>query len=124
MSIMRIKATILAFLCTAVPAHAGDGPKIFRVPFETLKPQHMDVSVKVNGKGPYRLIFDTGAPDSLVSNKLAKEAGLFPKDFKRPPLALFGSMGQFKMKTLEAGDLKAEDLSTMVIDHPTVAALA
>jgi membrane-associated protease RseP (regulator of RpoE activity) len=99
-------------------------PKTFTVPFDLIKTQHMVVNVKINGKGPYRLIFDTGAPDSLVSNKVAKEAGLFTKDTKRPALALFGSMGQFKMKSLEAGNLKAENLSVMVIDHPTVGALA
>ncbi len=94
------------------------------VPFELIKTQHMVVNVKVNGKGPYRLVFDTGAPDSLVSNKVAKEAGLFPKDFKKPIFALFGSMGQVKMKEVAIGDLKAENVSTMVLDHPTVQAIS
>jgi len=106
------------------PAAAADGAKPVTVPFELLMSRHMAIQVKINGKGPYRLIFDTGAPDSLVSNKVAKEAGLFTKDTKRPPIALFGSMGQFKMKTLEAGNLRAENLSVMWIDHPTVGALA
>ena len=39
------------------------------VPFELLKTQHMVVNVKINGKGPYRLIFDTGAPVTLINNK-------------------------------------------------------
>ena len=37
------------------------------VPFELLKSGHMAVQVKVNGKGPYWLIFDTGAPTSLLN---------------------------------------------------------
>ena len=41
----------------------------------------MVVNVKINGKGPYRLIFDTGAPFTLINNKIAKEAEVFPKDF-------------------------------------------
>ena len=94
------------------------------VPFELIKTQHMVVSVKVNGKGPYRLVFDTGAPDSLVSNKIAKESGMFGKDFKRPFFSLFGSMGQMKIKELELGKLKAENVSTMVLDHPTVQAIS
>lgn len=98
--------------------------KKFVVPFELIKTQHMVVNVKINGKGPYRLVFDTGAPDSLVSNKVAKEAELFPKDFKKPPFALFGSMGQMKIKELQLGDLKAENVSAMVLDHPTVQAIA
>jgi hypothetical protein len=83
----------------------------------------MVVQVKINGKGPFRLIFDTGAPDSLINNKLAKEADVLPKDFK-PGFAIFGARGQFKIKALEAGDLKAENLSVMVVDHPTVAAIS
>jgi PDZ domain/Aspartyl protease len=96
----------------------------FVVPFELIKTQHMVVNIKINGKGPYRLVFDTGAPDSLISNKVAKEANVFPKDFKKPLFALFGSMGQMKIKELELGDLKAENISCMVLDHPTVAAIA
>ncbi len=100
-----------------------EAPKKFVVPFELIKTQHMVVSVKVNGKGPYRLVFDTGAPDSLVSNKIAKEAELL-KGAKKPAFALFGSGGQAKIKQLELGGLKAENVSTMVMDHPTVAAIA
>ncbi len=61
---------------------------------------------------------------TLVNNKVAKEAEIFPKDFKHPAFALFGSVGQFKMKTLEIGDLKVEDVATMVMDHPTVTAIS
>jgi hypothetical protein len=99
-------------------------PKPAKVPFDLLKTQHMVVQVKINGQGPYRLIFDTGAPVTLINNKIAKEAGVFPKDFKRPPFALFGSMGQFKMKELEVGGLKADNIPTMVMDHPTVTAIS
>lgn len=124
---MKMRTCLLAFgllLATCGGGRAGETPKSFSVPFDTIKTQHMVVDVKINGKGPYRLIFDTGAPDSLVNNRVAKEAGLFGKDFKKPPFAIFGAMGQVKIKSLEAGDLKAEDLSAMVIDHPTVAAIS
>jgi hypothetical protein len=124
MTKIRSLSVAIAFLIACVSARAGEQPKSFSVPFDTIKTQHMVVDVKINGHGPYRLIFDTGAPDSLVNNRLAKEAGLFPKDFKKPPFALFGAVGQFKIKTLEAGDLKAENLSVMVVDHPTVAAIS
>lgn len=91
------------------------------VPFELIKTQHMVVNVKVNGKGPFRLVFDTGAPDSLVSNKIYKEAELTAKGGGLP---LFGARGAAKIKSLEMGDLKAENISTMVMDHPTVQAIA
>jgi hypothetical protein len=123
---MKIRRLFLVVLLTLAPAgaRAGGQPPSFSVPFDTIKTQHMVVDVKINGKGPFRLIFDTGAPDSLVNNKLAKEAEILPKDFKKPALALFGAVGQFKIKTLEAGDLKAENLSVMVVDHPTVTAIS
>jgi hypothetical protein len=94
------------------------------VPFELIKTQHMVVSIKVNGKGPYRLVFDTGAPDSLVSGKLATEAQVFPKNFKKPLLAIFGNLGQVKIKEIELGELKAENISATVMDHPTLKAIS
>jgi hypothetical protein len=99
-------------------------PKPAEVPFDLLKTQHMVVSIKVNGKGPYRVIFDTGAPIMLLNNKVAKEAGIFPKNFRQPFFAPFGSMGDFKIKTLELGDLKVHDIKTIVMDHPTVALIS
>ena len=101
----------------------ADGKPVV-VPFELLKSRHMAVQVKVNGKGPYRLIFDTGAPTNLVNNKVAKEAGLLDKKDKGG-LALFGAAPAPKIiKKLEVGDLVLEGVPTMVMDHPTVAAIA
>lgn len=122
----------LPILCVAILpqwVHAQDEPKKapaekIVVPFELIKTQHMVVNVKVNGKGPFRVIFDTGAPDSLVSGKIAKEAGLLGKDAKKPLLPLFGAMGQVKIKEIELGDLKADNISATVIDHPTITAIS
>jgi PDZ domain/Aspartyl protease len=95
-----------------------------KVPFELLKTQHMIVQVKVNGKGPFTLVFDTGAPMTLLSNKVGKEANVFDKDSKKPLVALFGNNGQVKIKTLEVGGAKIEGTSAIVMDHPTVGLLA
>jgi len=92
------------------------------VPFELLKSKHIAVQVKINGKGPYRVIFDTGAPTILVSNKLADEAKLVDKNAPQP--FLFGSRGEVKIKTLELGDAKAEKLSAVVMDHPYLLAMS
>jgi len=94
------------------------------VPIEVLKTKHLVIQVKINGKGPYRMIFDTGAPMTLVSSKAAKEAGMIPKDAKVPPIALFGAMGQFPIESLEVGTLKAAKVPAMVMDHPAVTALS
>src|SRR5439155_16825012 len=99
----------LALAVVALPLGADTAPKKAEpvvVPFELLASGHMAVKVKANGKGPFLLIFDTGAPISLINNKMAKEAGLL-KGVKKPPFALFGAMGEVKIKSLEVGDARA-----------------
>lgn len=89
------------------------------VPFELLKSGHMAVKIKVNGKGPYRVIFDTGAPINLLNNKLAKEAGLL-KDAPKSMLPFVGTVAEVKVKELQVGSAKAADQPAIVMDHPLV----
>ena len=44
------------------------------VPFTLMPTGHFVVSVKINDKGPYKLIFDTGAPTLLINNRIARKA--------------------------------------------------
>jgi hypothetical protein len=122
----RYLVSCLALVLLANLCRADEEVKPIKVPFELLKSHHIAVMVKINGKGPYRLIFDTGAPFMLMSGKIAKESGVLPKNFKRPLFALFGVISDkpFKVESLEIGDVKARGLLTMVMDHPTVKALA
>jgi hypothetical protein len=90
------------------------------VAFELLQTKHIAVKVKINGKGPYRVIFDTGAPILLLNNKIAKESGVIEKNARRPLFSLFGAAGEAKIKTLELGNLKATNVPTIVMDHPTL----
>jgi hypothetical protein len=89
------------------------------VPFETLKSGHMAVKIKVNGKGPYRVIFDTGAPVHLLNNKLAKEAGLL-EGVEKSTLPFVGTIAEVKVKELQVGSAKAESQPVLVMDHPLV----
>ena len=89
------------------------------VPFELLKSGHMAVMVKVNGKGPYRVIFDTGAPVNLFNNKLAKEADLL-RDVPKSSLPFLGTIAEVKVKELQVGDEKAASQPAIVMDHPLV----
>lgn len=89
------------------------------VPFKLLKTGHMTVEAKVNDKGPYTLIFDTGAPINLLNNKVAKDAELLKG--KTPILfAPYGSKGEVKIKKLEVGQGTAANMPAAVMDHPTV----
>jgi hypothetical protein len=118
----------LAPVSRAAPPERKDEPKPddkpIVVPFELLKSRHMAIQVKINGKGPYRVIFDTGAPTNLINNKVAKEAGLVGKVDKGGGLPFGAMLGAKTIKTLEVGDAKLEGVPTMVMDHPTVAAIA
>jgi hypothetical protein len=114
-------STTICLLVFSLPAWA-DTPasKPVTVPFELLTTKHIVIKIKLNGKGPYPVIFDTGAPVMLLNYKVAKESGILPKDTRPPLFPLFGPVGDNKIKTLEIGDLKATDVSTIVMDHPTV----
>jgi hypothetical protein len=108
-----------------IPATRADDAKAkpVKVPFELLKTKHITVMVKVNGFGPYRLIFDTGAPVTLLNNKVAKQAGLL-KNVKKPAFSLFGAAGTVKVPKLEVGGLTAENVAAVVMDHPTLEAIS
>jgi Aspartyl protease/PDZ domain len=113
-----------SLLAQAPPAEKKPDGKPIVVPFELLKSRHIAVEVMVNGKGPYRLIFDTGAPTNLINNKVAKEAGVSKKDDKGTGLPLFGMAGAKTIDTLEVGGVKMEKVPVIVMDHPTVSAIS
>ncbi len=50
----------------------------------------MAIMVKINGQGPYRLLFDTGAPITLIDNKVAEAAGLL-KDVPEPLFSILSA---------------------------------
>jgi len=96
--------------------------KLATVPFELLSSNHMVVRAKINGKGPYRLVFDLGAPITLLGNKAAEGSGVVKPD--APKSIFFAMRGEGKVDSLEVGELKAKDLPVVVFDHPVLKALA
>jgi PDZ domain/Aspartyl protease len=106
-------------------ARAGAQPKDKArpavVPFEMLPTNHMLVTARINGKGPYRLIFDLGAPITLLSNRASEAAGVVDAD--APRAFLFSMRGEAEIKRLEAGGLTAAKLPVIVFDHPVLTAL-
>jgi serine protease DegQ len=57
-----------------VPAKPAATPTM--VPYRLSKTQHVVVRAKINGKGPFNFILDTGAPALFVSKKAAETAGI------------------------------------------------
>src|SRR5438128_12388535 len=50
--------------------------KIYQIPFRLTATQHVLVRAKINGKGPFNFILDTGAPALFVSTGIGKKLGL------------------------------------------------
>jgi hypothetical protein len=85
MSTMRY-LLLLVPLGLAAPAAAETGPKprevapTYEIPFRLTDTKHVLVRVKLNGKGPFNFIIDTGAPALIMPEALAKKIGAREKD--------------------------------------------
>jgi hypothetical protein len=63
---------------TEAKAHGGDAKqaKPVIVPYRLTDTQHVLVRIKLNGKGPYNFVVDTGCPVLVINTDVAKKAGL------------------------------------------------
>lgn len=129
MNIRHLTAMIIPLALTAVAGSgsrplaqdAADAAPIV-VPFQMLPSNHMVVEAKFNGKGPYRMIFDLGAPVTLLSNKAATAVKAIGKN--APRSIFMSTRGEGHVDTVELGALKAKDLPVIVMDHPALTALS
>ncbi len=75
-------AAAVVALAHAPPAPAQEKPvlgaKSFQVPYRLTVPKHIMVRAKINGKGPFNFILDTGAPALFVSTAVCKKLGIEP----------------------------------------------
>src|SRR5947209_18244540 len=77
----------LSLLCLA-PSPRAEPPKkeevkktegkTFQVPYKLTEVKHVLIRAKINGKGPFNFILDTGAPALFVSTALAKKLRVEP----------------------------------------------
>jgi hypothetical protein len=81
----------------------------------------MLVQATINGKGPYRLIFDLGAPVTLLGNRAGEASGVVKAD--APRSFLFSMRGEAEIARLQVGDLTVTKLPVIVFDHPALKAL-
>ena len=69
---------LLAAFATAADtkpvAKPDDKSTSFEVPYRLTETKHVMVRVKINGKGPFNLICDTGAPAVFITKAVAKKA--------------------------------------------------
>src|SRR5437763_10796650 len=80
---MRLMIAGIVLLLAGVQVRADDLKPpvakltaVVQVPYSLTATQHVLVRVKLNGKGPYNFILDTGAPVLFIATKIADKAGV------------------------------------------------
>jgi hypothetical protein len=70
----------VALACLAPALAPADEAKAasYEVPYRLTVPKHIMVRAKINGKGPFNFILDTGAPALFLHSKAAQKIGVEP----------------------------------------------
>jgi hypothetical protein len=66
---------------TATASCAADDPGIgrsYQVPYRLTETNHFLARMRINGRGPFNFLVDTGAPAFFISTETAKKVGLEP----------------------------------------------
>lgn len=87
--------------------------------FNYIKDSHLvGVPVRINGKGPYEFVLDTGAGNTVITPKLASQLGLEPKPVHGIARGLGGDV-QLELAAvdnLSVGDATISSAQVVVID--------
>jgi predicted aspartyl protease len=83
--------------------------------------------VRINGKGPYNFVVDTGASQTALSEKLARDLGL--KIITSTVMHGVGGSGKtksniYRIDQLQIGDVSVGDLPVGTFDDPVISQLA
>ena len=105
-------------------AQAADPPvddtTLFASPTRKDRIGRILVPVTINGRGPFRLIVDTGASYSTVSPQLAQTLGLEPSD--EFPFIVNGITGSERAPSIPIEKLEAGDLQLLSLRLPVIQA--
>ncbi len=95
-----------ALSAEAAPPEPTSEPRKYEIPYRLTDTQHVLVRAKLNGKGPFNLILDTGAPAVFITKNVAKKAAVKVDD---------KGWGTFERFELEGGAV-LEKVKTRVED--------
>src|SRR5271167_3401243 len=85
-----LASLVLAVMLAMVAANGGQKPESgnanrdpqfgqsFQIPYRLTDTNHFLVRVRINGKGPFNFLIDSGAPARFVATETAKKIGLKP----------------------------------------------
>lgn len=99
-------ALAVCFGLLPMAATAADPPARFEIPYRLTDTKHVLVRAKLNGKGPFNLILDTGAPAVFITKPVAQKVGV-EVDEKG-----WGTFTRFEVE----GGLKVDKVRTRVED--------
>jgi hypothetical protein len=102
-SVFAVSATTQA----APEAARSQVGQSFEVPYLLTQTNHFVVRALINGKGPFHLVVDTGAPGLFLATEAAKKAGV-----KSDPKKFYSNLGDLKLEggpTLENLKIRVED---------------
>jgi hypothetical protein len=85
----------------------AEKPAKVEVPYRLTGTNHLMVRAKINGKGPFHLIVDTGAPAVFITKGVAKKAGAEPDKKDMVAFDSFELEGGLKIDKVRA---RVEDL--------------
>jgi len=115
-------ACLLANLC-GVLAYSQNKPEVVEVPF-TFERSSVIVQVKVNGKGSYNMLLDTGAEQSAIDLNTAKELGLKLNPISGGKVVATGkkenTLFLTKLPQIEVGNLISKDILAVSTDFSRI----
>ena len=101
----RIGLAVCLALAQAIPATAADKPADkpvkFEIPYRLTDTKHVLVRAKINGKGPFNLILDTGAPAVFITKPVAKKADVDVNDKGWGTFTTFEIEGGLKLEKVK-----------------------
>jgi serine protease Do len=71
-------APMRALPAAVPPEQKSQVGRAFRVPYRLTETNHFLVRVRINGKGPFNFLVDSGAPALFISTETAKKISLVP----------------------------------------------
>lgn len=75
-AILAALVMVMPPLLPGTDAPAKAEAKVYQVPYRLTNTNHVMVRAKINGKGPYNFILDTGAPALFVSPAICEKLGI------------------------------------------------
>jgi predicted aspartyl protease len=117
--LVQVTAAAAALPVAAPPTAASDEP-LYATPTRLDRIGRILAPVMINGRGPYRLVVDTGANQSVLTTRLLADLGLLVSADQS--VTLNGVTGSAMVptalvQTLETGDLIRHDLNLPVLDN-------